>query len=88
MIAVMLVAALTVHWSHGLFAGTNGVEVPLLYATGAFGLALVGPGPFSLDAALGLTWTPAITFAALAVGVVGGLVNLAFRRLPETAVAR
>ena len=87
MISVMLVAALSVHWGNGLFAGTNGVEVPLLYATGAFGLALVGPGPFSLDAVLGITpvWTPAITFAALAVGVVGGLANLAFRRRPEAA---
>lgn len=85
LISVMLVAALSVHWAHGLFAGTNGIEVPLLYATGAFGLALVGPGPFSVDAALGLTsvWTPAITFAALAAGVIGGLVNLAFRRLPQ-----
>ena len=82
MISVMLVAALSVHWSNGLFAGTNGVEVPLLYSTGALGLALVGPGAFSLDAVLGISslWTPAITLAALAVGVVGGLVNLALRR--------
>lgn len=82
MISVMLVAAFSVHWSNGLFAGTNGIEVPLLYATGALGMALVGPGRFSLDAALGLSslWTPAITLGALAVGVLGGLVNLALRR--------
>ena len=85
MISVMLVAASSVHWANGLFAMSNGVEVPLLYATGA--LALVGPGPFSLDAALAITsvWTPAITFAALAVGVVGGLASLAFRRIPQAA---
>jgi putative oxidoreductase len=91
MISVMLVAALSVHLANGLFAGSNGVEVPLLYATGALGLALVGPGPFSLDALLGISslWTPAITFAVLAVGVVGGLGNLALRRhaVPETSRA-
>src|SRR6187455_2606904 len=37
MISVMIVAAMTVHWEHGLFAADNGVEVPLLYATAAFG---------------------------------------------------
>ncbi len=82
MISVMLVAALSVHWTNGLFATSNGIEVPLLYATGALGFALVGPGPYSLDAVLGTSsgWTPTITFAVLAAGVGGGLANLAFRR--------
>src|SRR3982751_4505459 len=31
MIAVMIVAMVTVHWEHGLFATNNGVELPLLY---------------------------------------------------------
>jgi putative oxidoreductase len=89
MISVMLVAMLTVHWSNGLFAGTNGIEVPLLYATAALGLALVGFGSYSLDALLGLSsvWTPGVTLAALAVGVVGGVANLALRRLPKAAPA-
>ena len=84
MIAVMIVAAVSVHWTHGLFATSNGIELPLLYAAGAFGLALVGPGPYSLDALLGIAtaWTPAVTWAALAVGVGGGLANLVVRRPP------
>jgi putative oxidoreductase len=45
MISVMLVAMLTVHWSNGLFAATNGIEVPLLYAAVALGFALAGFGP-------------------------------------------
>ena len=59
-IAVMIVAAVSVHWRGGLFAATNGIEVPLLYATGALALALTGAGPFSLDAVLGIdqNWTP------------------------------
>ena len=85
MISVMLVAMLTVHRSNGLFAATNGIEVPLLYATSALGFALVGFGAYSLDAALGIgsVWTPAITLAALAVGVGGAVGNLALRRLPS-----
>ena len=87
MISVMLVAILTVHLPNGLFAATNGVEVPLLYATAALGLSLTGFGVWSFDAALGITswWTPAVTFAVLAAGVVGGLANLGLRRLQDSA---
>jgi putative oxidoreductase len=86
-VSVMLVAALTVHRSNGLFATTNGVEVPLLNAAGAIALALTGPGAYSIDALLGLDslWTPALAWAAIAVGVVGGLANLLVRRAPATA---
>src|SRR5918993_183133 len=52
-VSVMIVAAVSVHWQHGLFAASNGIEVPLLYGTAAAGLALTGPGAYSLDAALG-----------------------------------
>jgi putative oxidoreductase len=89
LLSVMIVAAVSVHWKHGLFAGTNGIEVPLLYATGAVTLALAGPGPFSLDAVLGIdqTWTPTLKLAALAVGVVAGVVNLQARRSAGVAAA-
>lgn len=30
-LSVMIVAAISVHWQHGLFAIKNGIEVPLLY---------------------------------------------------------
>jgi putative oxidoreductase len=82
LLSVMIVAAVSVHWTHGLFASTNGIEVPLLYAAGAVALALTGPGPFSLDAALGIdhAWTPALKVVTLAVGVVSGAVNLLARR--------
>jgi putative oxidoreductase len=86
-ISVMIVAALTVHWGHGVFAASNGCEVPLLYATGAVALALTGPGAYSLDALLGLgsLWTPAVALTVVGLGMVGGIANLLVRRSPASA---
>jgi putative oxidoreductase len=86
---VMIVAAVSVHWQHGLFATSNGIEVPLLYGAGAVALALTGPGAFSLDWAFGLDrlWTPAINVFALAAAVAGGVGNLALRRVPSSVAA-
>ena len=82
MISVMIVAGASVHLRNGLFAMSNGIEVPLLYATGAAALALTGPGAYSLDAALGLgnLSNPVVAGIALAVGILGGLGNLMVRR--------
>ncbi|MBK5258910.1 MAG: DoxX family protein [Thermoanaerobaculia bacterium] len=86
MLSIMIVAAVTVHW-HGVFATSNGVELPLLYATGAVAIALTGYGRFSLDAlsGLGSVWTPLIVAAVLAAGIAGGIINLSLRRTPVTA---
>jgi putative oxidoreductase len=83
MIAVMIVAAITVHWGQGLFA-PKGVEMPLLYGAAAFGLALTGYGQYSLDNALGIAGHLPVsdTWIALTLGVVGGFANLAIRRRP------
>lgn len=88
MVAVMIVAAVSVHWGH-LFASENGVEVPLLYGAGAAALTLTGPGRWSLDAALGLTAfaSTELAWAALALAIVGGVANLALRRAPAEPVA-
>ncbi|MEA2415581.1 MAG: putative oxidoreductase [Thermoanaerobaculia bacterium] len=88
MLSVMIVAAVTVHWKHGLFMTSNGIELPLLYATAAITLALTGPGRISLDAILGLQWlsTPLLASAALIAGAAIGFANLALRR-PVAAAA-
>jgi putative oxidoreductase len=82
MLSVMVVAAVTVHLKHGVFAASNGIEVPLLYGVGAVALALTGPGLFSLDTLVGLNtlWTPSLALVALALGIGGSFANLALRR--------
>jgi putative oxidoreductase len=82
MLSVMIVAAVSVHLKNGLFAMAGGIELALLYGAAAAGLALTGPGQYSLDALLGLAplWTPAVSWTALAVGIAGGVANLAMRR--------
>jgi putative oxidoreductase len=87
-VSLMIVAAVTVHWQHGVFAQNNGIEMPLLYGVAGVTLALTGPGAYSLDAVLGLAdlSAPILAWTALAVGVLGGLGNLAIRR-PSAAPA-
>jgi putative oxidoreductase len=85
-VSVMLVAAVTVHGQHGLWASNNGIELTLLYATASAALALTGFGAYSLDAALGLSWSSEVAWIAIALGVLGGAANLALRKTsPEAA---
>ena len=81
-LATMIVAGVSVHWGKGLFAANGGYELALLYAVVAVGLALTGPGAYSIDAASGLAslWTPGVVWLALAAGVIGGVANLMARR--------
>lgn len=87
MISVLIVAVVTVHWQHGLFIASNGIEFATIFAATAFALALTGPGTFSLDAALGIDslWSAQTAWLAIAVAVAGAIANLAARRLPEDA---
>jgi putative oxidoreductase len=89
MLSVMIVAGMSAHWKHGLFAASNGIEMPLLYAAVAAALTFTGPGQYSIDALLGLSrvWTPTLNAAALAAAVVGGAANLALRRPAHVPIA-
>jgi len=88
-LSVMIVAS-SLHWNNGLFATTNGVELPLLYGAAAVALALTGHGVYALDTLFGIAgvWTPEVIWTTLAIGAIGGVANLALRRVPvQTTVA-
>ena len=87
MISVMLVAAITVHWKNGLFAAKNGIEIPLLYSSAALVFAVAGFGPYSVDALFGIAdpWSPSITWLVIAVGIAGGLGNVALSHIGKPA---
>jgi len=52
-IAVMIGAIATAHKGKGFFNTNGGSELPLLIALGALGIAIAGPGAYSLSATLG-----------------------------------
>ena len=53
-IVAMVVAIATAHKGKGFFNTNGGSELPLLIALGALGIAIAGPGAYSLATTLGL----------------------------------
>src|SRR5262245_47536256 len=81
LVAVMLVAIVSVHVPKGFFVTNGGYEHPLVLALAASSLGFAGPGRFSVDALLGLDFAGSSWgAAALAVGLAGGVLQLAGRR--------
>jgi putative oxidoreductase len=80
-LAVMGVAAISVHAKAGFFASKGGYEYTLLLGLAALSLAFTGPGAISLDALLGLSLAgPLWGIGALAAGLLGTALPLATRR--------
>jgi putative oxidoreductase len=87
-VAVMLVAAVSVHVTKGFFAQSGGYEYTLVLGAAALALAFTGPGAISIDQALGLSWSgEAWGFGALAAGLIGGAVPLIARKTAGAATA-
>jgi putative oxidoreductase len=71
-IGVMSQAIRTVHWEKGFFNTEGGYEYNLALIASAAALADVGPGPLSLDRALGTERTGSlVALAALGAGLAG-----------------
>lgn len=86
LIAVMLVAIVTVHLQKGFFVTNGGYEYPLILAIAALSLAITGPGRISLDAILGIERAGfAWGLAAAALGTLGAAVQLLGRRSTQFA---
>lgn len=81
-LAAMIVAIVSVHLKNGFFAMSGGAELPFLYAAAALGLGFSGPGAFSLDALLGLTFLadPALVEGILVLALLGAAATLALRK--------
>ena len=87
-IGVMFVAIATVHLKHGFFNHNQGYEYNLTLAVVALSIAIIGAGAVSVDAALRLQDAGAVWgLAALLAGVVGGVVQLAGRKVPAAQKA-
>jgi putative oxidoreductase len=73
-IAVMVTAIITVHGTKGFFTSDGGYEFNLVLIAVAFALAGVGPGAWSLDNALDVSWTgTGWALVALGAGLLGGI---------------
>ncbi len=79
-ILVMVVAIVTVHLPNGFFNERKGLELPLVYATGAALIALTGPGTLAFDAALGIYPSTEAGLFAIVLGLIGGLGALVLRQ--------
>ncbi len=73
-IGSMSVAVISVHWRKGFWNHGGGFEYPFVLAAVSFVIGLIGPGRYSLDAALGIRfpepWTYIIVLAATALVVI------------------
>lgn len=87
-IATMVVAIFSVHIKNGFWQASNGYELNTLYIAGSIAIAFAPLSAYSLDGMLGLSalHQGVLIWAALGLGVLGGLANLLLRR-PEPAGA-
>jgi putative oxidoreductase len=87
-LAVMLVATVSVHLKNGFFASKGGYEYSFVLGFAALSLAFTGPGLLSLDHVLNLvpSW-PYWGLASLGVGLAGATLQLATRRFPAVVAA-
>lgn len=68
----MIMAWTTAHAGKPIWNTSGGAELPLMFLSNATALALIGPGRYSLDKALGIK-IPAVLGALTAAGVIAGI---------------
>lgn len=75
----LVVVTIVAHIPKGFWAGQGGWEFPVPLAAGAFAIALLGNGRWSLDGALGLAYSDQFTLGYLAIVAAGALLSLVIR---------
>ena len=86
-LGTMTVAAWT-HAASGLWNTAGGYELPLLNAVAAAALAFTGPGTFSVDHVLGLSWGAGHGVGAVALGLVAALAAVTRAKAARRSTAR
>jgi len=86
-VMVMLVAIFTVHVPKGFWQSNGGYELNAMNVAAALAIGFAGPGPYSLDAVLGIAagWTDELRWIVFGLAVVLALFNLAVRRTAPKA---
>jgi putative oxidoreductase len=81
--ADMVVVTIVAHVPQGFWVGNGkaGWEFPVPLAAGAFAVALLGSGSWSLDGALGLTYSDQLRWIWLAIVAVGAVLALGARAM-------
>lgn len=86
-IAVMVVAIITVHWKNGFFVTSGGVELPLMNIAAALALTFAGFGEYSVDAIMPIyaLGSPQVAWLAILIAVAGAIISLIGRKPPAPA---
>lgn len=83
----MLVAVALVHLPKGFWVTKGGYEFNLSILAAAVGIALAGPGAYSLDAAFGIHPPEPLTLIVAALLVIGGVAATLLGRSPRPVEA-
>lgn len=75
----LLVVTIVAHWSKGFWAGKGGWEFPVPLTAGAFAIALLGNGSWSLDALIGFAFPGELLWPWLGLVAAGALLALVAR---------
>jgi len=81
----MLVAIALVHWPHGFFTAKGGFEFNLAILAAIAAVAIAGPGAYSLDAALRISFPEPITLIVGTILLLIGVGVALGTRAPEPA---
>jgi putative oxidoreductase len=82
-VGAMLVAIATVHLANGFWNGKRGYEFNLSLIVAAAALALTGPGPYSVDSALGIHFPEPLTLILGTVALIVGVSATLLSRSPQ-----
>ena len=86
-IATQLVAIALVHIPHGFLSTKGGYEYNLTILAAMFAVAIAGPGAYSLDRLVGISFPEPVTFIVLAVLTAAGVATALLTRRPQEAAA-